>query len=168
LGNTESGIYLTTGPHHNTISGDNPGDANTVGFNADQGVVFASSGTDNNVVEGNYIGADSTGMLNFGQGHNGAYITADAQDNTVGQGNIIAYNSWDGVRVNGGDTNGNVITQNSIFTNTHGINLDNGGNEDTPAPTITSVSFESDGTVEIEGTACNGCLVEVFSNGDND
>ena len=94
----------------------------------------------------------------------GVEITDGAQNNTVGPGNVIAYNGDDGVAVDGSSAIGNTITQNSIFANDMGIDLTDGANGGIAAPVI----FTTLGSVNIVGTACASCTVEVFENNDTD
>jgi parallel beta-helix repeat protein len=67
-----------------------------------------------------------------------------------------------GVRVMRGS--GNTLRGNAIYSNAgRGILLADGGNNDLPAPVITHV-----GPTEISGTACFGCMVEVFSDAEDE
>jgi len=94
-------------------------------------------------------------------------VSTEAPSNTVGgpypeDGNVIAFNSGDGVQV--WTHPGNTIRRNSIYGSSgSGIYLANGGNNLLAAPTITHVLAGS-----VLGTACPGCIVEVFENGDTD
>ncbi|MBN1147196.1 MAG: hypothetical protein JXA78_08070, partial [Anaerolineales bacterium] len=60
---------------------------------------------------------------------------------------------------------GNIITQNAIYSNTMGIDLGSGANGGIQPPVIVTATL---GSLNISGTACVGCTVEVFENGDND
>jgi PKD repeat protein len=65
-----------------------------------------------------------------------------------------------GVRVQDAGSLNNFISLNSITQNGGlGIELFNGGNASQPAPTISGGSC----TATITGTACPGCIVEIFS-----
>jgi titin len=124
-----------------------------------------------NVISGNYwYGVQITGTTNFGNyveaniiglsaDHQsglpskiGVYLQ-NASNNTIGgittgAGNIIAENGW-GVRVQGGLDN--LILRNSIFGNTVlGIQLLNGGNNNQPAPVL-STATNSGGTTTVSG-----------------
>jgi len=93
-------------------------------------------------------------------------VFSRANFNTVGgsapgDGNVIAFNGGDGVRISGsgGGAIGNSIRANSIHSNTGlPINNTNGGNQELTPPTLTS----SDG-VTVTGTACPYCIVDIFS-----
>ena len=96
---------------------------------------------------------------------NGVTFYNGAHNNTVGPNNVIAFNGWHGVEVNGSSA-GNTITQNSIFRNTQqGIALADGGNHNLMSPRITSSSLVG-GTAS--GTACANCTIEIFSTTDEE
>jgi hypothetical protein len=67
--------------------------------------------------------------------------------------------------MNGSRVTGNTITQNSIFSNTLGIDLVNGANGGIDAPVIVTTTL---GSVNVVGSACPGCTVELFENSDTD
>jgi hypothetical protein len=117
-----------------------------------------------NSVSGNYIGLAANGVTPLGN-PGGVTIMDGAQNNIVGPDNVIAHNGWEGVGVNGGNTTGNTITQNSIYSNAMGIDLSWGANGDIAAPVIVTTTT---GSVNIIGTACPNCTVEVFQNSDDD
>ena len=161
LGNA-TGISISDGAQHNTIGG-SPGGRNVISSNARNGVAIAGSGTAYNTVSNNIIGAGSNGTGSFGNGQ-GVTISSGAQDNTIGPDNLIVHNTGDGVEVNGGSTAGNIITQNSIFSNSLGIDLVSDANGGIAAPVIVTTT----GTSGVVGTTCPNCTVEVFKNGDTD
>ncbi len=165
LGNADDGVYISGGAQNNTIGGDTAAERNVISGNDDDGVHISDSGTTGNTVSGNYIGADASGTADLGNTGYGVRIAQGAQNNTVGPGNVIAHNSLDGVGVYGGSTISNTITQNSIFSNTMGIRLVDGANGNIAAPVIVTTTV---GSVNVVGTACPGCTVEVFENGDTD
>jgi len=167
LGNAYDGVRICEGAYNNTIGGDTEGERNVISGNDLYGVRIYGNGTDANTVSGNYIGTDVNGTADLGNAWNGVYIHSGAQNNTVGPNNVIAHNGWDGVEVNGSSTSGNAITQNSIFSNTMGMGIDlvSGANGGIIAPVIVTTT---QGSVNIVGTACPGCTVEVFRNSDTD
>ena len=129
MGNTQrrDNIYSTyTG---NTIGGTTPGAGNVISGNGTYGIDLAGSNT---IVEGNYIGLNATGVNAIGNGSHGIYLESTALNNTIGgtadgAGNIIAYNSGDGVHVADATTDattgitstavGNAILSNQIYSN---------------------------------------------------
>jgi putative surface-exposed virulence protein len=164
-GNSEHGVYITDGAQSNTVGGDTPDERNVISGNVLDGIVISRSDTMGNTVCGNYIGTAANGTGDLGNAWRGIRINRGAQNNTVGPGNIIAHSGYDGVEVTGIDTTGNTVTQNSIFSNDMGIYLRDGANGGIAAPVIVATSV---GSVNIVGTACPGCSVEVFENGDSD
>jgi parallel beta-helix repeat protein len=163
LGNGGSGVYLYLDSQNTTIGGGTAGERNVISNNGEAGITIF--GSNSNTVSGNYIGTDASGTLDRGNTYYGVWIRSGAQSNTVGPGNVIAHNDDDGVNVNWSDTTGNAITQNSIFSNMMGINLKSGANGNIAAPLIITTT---QGSVNIVGTACAGCTVEVFENSDTD
>ncbi len=168
LGNEMDGVAIADGAHDNAVGGDTAAQRNVISGNQHQGVHISRSEVSqpyNNVVKGNYIGADAGGTNALGNGQFGVAIFNGPTNNVVGPGNTIAYNGIDGVLVDGSEaleTVGNRITANSIHSNSGlGINLMRGGNLETPAPVITGVGPPS-------GTACVGCTVEVFSDAEDE
>jgi hypothetical protein len=176
-GNTISGNYIgvytdgatAVGNKHGVTIGDGAqnnavGEGNVISGNDGNGVRIHSGAT-GNTVSGNVIGADAGTTAALGNGADGVYIFSDTQDNAVGPGNVIAHNGGDGVAVSGRHVSGNTVTQNSIFSNALGIDLAYDANGDIAAPVILDVTS---GPVDVIGTACPGCTVELFENDDAD
>jgi CSLREA domain-containing protein len=74
----------------------------------------------------------------------------------IGPGNIIAH-SLVGVQLEGPETLFNTISRNSIFGNQLGIDLVGGANVGLAPPQLAAAT-----PAQVEGSACAGCLVEVF------
>jgi len=165
LGNSGSGVAINVGAQNNIVGGDTPGERNVISGNDEYGVLIGSSGTMSNTVSGNYIGVTVNGTAALGNTWTGVYIGADARNNMVGPGNLIAHNGGDGVEVSGSSAIGNTIIQNSIYANVMGINLDSGANGSIKSPVIVTTTA---GSVNVVGTACPGCTVQVFANSDTD
>jgi titin len=165
LGNTGEGVFIGFGAQNNTIGGATAGERNVISGNDSDGIWIYGSDTMSNTVSGNYIGTDESGTVVLGNTYYGIYIEFGAQNNTVGPGNIIVHNGSDGVLVHGSTTTGNTITQNSIFSNTMGIDLRFDANGGIAAPVIMTTT---PGSINVVGTACAGCFVEVFENSDTD
>jgi hypothetical protein len=117
--------------------------ANTIAGN--NGGIFIGVGVSNTVIQSNVIGFPQLG-------NSGAGISViGASNNLIGGltpdlGNLIAGNGGVGVDIAGfmGGGSGNAILQNSIFDNGQlGIQLSLGGNNDQPAPVLTSASNAS-------------------------
>ncbi len=167
LGNGDFGVVIVGGAQNNIVGGTTPGEGNVIADSTRDGIYIASNAS-GNVILGNSIGTDATGTLDLGNTWEGIELDAGAHDNTIGPGNRIAYNGSAGVLVDGNTTFANTITQNSIFTNTDlGIELSVGAHGDILAPLIITNSTVL-GSITIQGTACPGCTVEVFTNEDTD
>jgi parallel beta-helix repeat protein len=120
------------------------------------------------------VGADYTGKNAVANSGNG--VTIVGTNNTLGgsvaaAGNIIAYNSGDGVLVSVGV--GNTITSNSIFANAAlGIALSNGGNNTLSAPNLLT-AVVSGSTLTVTGsftapTANVSYVLQFFANPSGD
>ncbi len=134
LGNGGNGVVLRDSPN-NTIGGTMAGERNVISGNNASGIRLdkAFGGTTGNVMLGNYIGTDANGTSALGNSASGLFI-ADSFDNTVGgpaagAGNLIAFNTGNGISLNSGT--GNAIRGNAIFSNT-GLGIDLGGDGVTP------------------------------------
>jgi Bacterial Ig-like domain (group 3)/PKD domain len=117
LGNTGAGIALDGSS--NTIGGTSAAARNVISGNTASGVAFISS-TNNNVVAGNYIGTDATGLAPLGN-HNG--ISVSGVNNTIGgttagAGNLISGDTNDDGILLGGI--GTVVQGNLIGTDKTG------------------------------------------------
>jgi hypothetical protein len=134
IGNAGTAIYLTQAAAHNTIGGTAPGAGNVISGNVtnttaqSQGfavVQVDGSGTNGNVIAGNFIGTDPTGKTKLGNGGVGVLIDSAAAMNTIGgtsagARNIISGNQGDGIDIISGATKtsvaGNYIGINSLGT----------------------------------------------------
>ncbi|MEL6610904.1 MAG: CSLREA domain-containing protein, partial [Bacteroidota bacterium] len=129
LGNTLRGILIAGGATNNTIGGANAGEGNTVGFNALNGIRLEGTGTNGNVVRGNFLGTDATGA-NLGNTGKGISVASGASNNTIGgtgagEGNTVGFSSQDGIEVAGNGTTGNNVLGNFVGTNAAGDDLGN-------------------------------------------
>ena len=80
---------------------------------------------DGNLIEGNYLGTNVTGVLDFGNAGDGVAISNGSSSNTVGgtgigARNLLSGNGVYGVAVSGSGTTGNMILGNYIGTNADG------------------------------------------------
>ncbi len=90
---------------------------NVISGNTQDGVGIFNE-ANGNFVQANEIGTDQTGMVKIGNGQNGVYIEAGADDNHVGSGtvlgtNIISGNGLDGVYI-ADNSAGNTVAGNTI------------------------------------------------------
>lgn len=129
----------------------------------------------NNLIEGNRIGTDVTGMTAPGNDNPGVVLYSSGQpvQNNVIRGNVISGNGSYGLYVYGSLASGNVIEGNHIGTNAYGTaslgNLGPGvGIWDAPnnqigGPTATQRNFiagNSQSGVQIEGSLATGNVVQ--------
>jgi parallel beta-helix repeat protein len=127
--NTYGGIGVWGGSSNNLFGGTSPGAGNSISGNDSYGIFFADPGTSGNSLEGNFIGADSTGTNALGNWFSGVALWNGASGNAIGginagQGNTIAFNGYAGVNVYDTPTINNSIRGNSIFGNSAlGIDL---------------------------------------------
>jgi hypothetical protein len=134
VANISAGIQLnnTTHTNNNLIGGTTPAARNIISGNNTEGVDISNdldtTGVNNNVVEGNFIGTDVTGTVAVPNG--GIGVRVNNSLNTIGgtasgAGNVIAASVLDGIEIN--EPN-NAILGNDIGTDLSGtINLGNGG-----------------------------------------
>lgn len=174
LGNRCNGILISgvqggPGSSNNVVGGSQPQPRNLISGNGCSGVQIGPTG--NNRVQGNYVGSDATGAVPLPNDGSGVRVFNVTQDNQIGGGaqgeaNLIAFNGQNGVTIDGvfGAAVRNTITRNRIHSNTgKGIGLIRGGNEGLAAPVITAAS-----TTQVSGTACAQCVIEVFSDGNDE
>lgn len=186
IANGSTGVQLSNGTHDNVIGGTTAGARNFISGSTFYGVAIGQSGTNANLVQGNTIGRNVAGAaIGNGNFSAGILLFDGAQGNsiggtTAGAGNTIASNTGPGVALVDATTIGNVITQNSIFSNGFlGIDLgydditandncdsDSGPNILQNFPIITSASFGG-GNVTLSGTlnstASTSFRLEFFS-----
>src|SRR5208337_2496624 len=99
-GNLGNGIELRTLSDYNTIGGTTPGARNLITGNFSDGVLITILSEDN-LVEGNYIGTNIQGTGPLRNGQDGVAVL-DASDDTVGgtvqgAGNVISGNYGNGI-----------------------------------------------------------------------
>ncbi|MHC1782645.1 MAG: hypothetical protein AB9891_07795 [Anaerolineaceae bacterium] len=160
-----SGIGIMGGSKNNMIGGDRNegqgplGQGNLSSGNY-TGIDLQDESTSFNVISGNLVGTEISGMAAFGNQGTGVYLANGASQNTIGPGNIIAYNS-EGIIVHKSNSTGNTITQNSVHHNVDfGISLGAGGNAGRTEPGIIGYDLQA-GSVTV--MTCPRCTVEVYS-----
>jgi hypothetical protein len=180
LGNSGDGVAL--GPacneHGCTPSTGDRVSTNLIGANTLAGIdVVGTGGGTGIVVTGNGVGVDTSGNATLGNAGAGVSLSASASGDVVGgtvpsDANLIAGNGGPGILVgaSASDTGTHVLIEgNSTFGNA-GLGIDlaprgavdcstppPGPNDYVPCPAITSAS-----TATVSGTACPGCIVELF------
>jgi len=121
-GGDQGGVQIYGGANGNTIGGTTAGAGNIISGNSGDGIDITGSGTTGNVVEGNYVGSDVTGIIGVANGGDGIDVS-NASNNTIGgttaaARNIISGNTGAGVQILAG--NGNVVDGNFIGTDRTG------------------------------------------------
>lgn len=103
LGN-HTGIYVKSNANKNTFGGTTPGERNIISGNIEMGLITEAA--DSNVIIGNFIGPDVTGMLAF-----------KYSNDTLIQGNGLMFNTGSKYNIAGGYTAGerNIISGNRIY-----------------------------------------------------
>jgi hypothetical protein len=140
------GIAISGESKHNVIGGDRGVGAGPYGqgnllSNNMIGVDLSTEGTTLNTVTGNLIGTDAEGTEGLGNERDEISITEGTHDNTIDPSNIIANNG------------------------VYGINDENLKEYELASPLI----FDHDLTAgSVTGTACPGCIVEIFSTSGNE
>jgi parallel beta-helix repeat protein len=132
------GVGISEGAQYNLIGGTTAGERNIISGNDFPGVGIQGiscpdsvgggiqgSNTMNNIVSGNYIGTDASGMDALGNGGHGVVIDCSAQYNLIGgdtpeQRNVISGNGRRGVNIRHSSTMSNTVSGNYIGTNASG------------------------------------------------
>ena len=112
------GVLFDDRSHHNTVGGTGPGEWNLISGNTAFGAYFYNNGTHSNIVVGNRIGTDASGM-NAIANEAGVHIDGGTFDNTVTH-NLISGNLVSGVTLFSIKTDRNVISRNRIGTSIDG------------------------------------------------
>lgn len=126
-GNT-TGLVIQDAPG-NIIGGLAPEARNIISGNRFHGFIIIGEGAVGNLVQGNYIGTDRTGIMDLG--NRGVGVVINAPGNTIGgttamARNVISGNDSAGVVI-GGEATGNAVQGNFIGTDVTGIlDLGNG------------------------------------------
>ena len=124
--NTFPGIEIVTGANANTVGGTTAAARNVISGNAHIGLSIHDSGTNTNVVLGNYIGLNATGTAAVPNAFAGIEIFNGAASNTIGSStstggrNILSGNSAQGIVIADVGTNSNNVLGNIIGMNPAG------------------------------------------------
>ncbi|MEQ6119049.1 choice-of-anchor D domain-containing protein [Reichenbachiella sp. MALMAid0571] len=113
--------------------------------------------SNNCVIQGNFIGVASNGTSALGNGIGIEFLNLGTIDNntiggiTTGEGNTIANNTNEAIRLANSGANGNIIIGNSIYCNGSGIFLNSIGNNNIQPPAILEVTSTTVGGTGIDG-----------------
>ncbi len=124
-----------TAPPPITIGGTSPGAGNLISGNGQYGI--ALYGSTDVLIQGNAIGPDASGGVGLGSQRAGVETVGSARvtiGGSLAAANVIAFHTFAGVAIEGGSTR-ITVSQNSIFANAFGIDLDfilNNANRITP------------------------------------
>ena len=123
LGNIGDGIVIS-GAASNTIGGTTAAARNVISSNGKFGIDIETNTATGNLVEGNYIGTDSSGAVAMGNSDNDVNVQLSASGNTIGglatgAGNVIAASAAAGVEIQSGAAN-NLVQGNRIGTDQSG------------------------------------------------
>jgi Astacin (Peptidase family M12A) len=129
------GLELFGGAHDNTIGGTTVAARNIISGNTGHGIVIQQSGTDSNLIVGNYIGTTADGASALSNTFTGVAIFGGAKNNTVGgttagARNVLSGNKRQGFIFADSGTTGNVALGNYIGLNASGTAAVPNGNED--------------------------------------
>ena len=117
-GSGVSGFVLSSGASGSTIRG--------FVLNRFGGDTIHLFGSDDNLIAGNYLGTDVSGMTDQGAGGSGVLLTSGASGNRIGgtttaDRNVISGNNYAGIAITGSGTDDNLIQGNLIGTAVDGI-----------------------------------------------
>ncbi len=145
LPNSRFGVYIQ-GASGNTIGGTTENERNIISGNGAEGVQITGSTATGNRIRGNFIGTDATGAAPLANAFDGVEII-DGSNNEIGgtvpgAGNVIAFNTNEGVEIAGTPATGNAIRQNSIFNN---------GTAGELGIDLSALAIEGDGTTANDG-----------------
>lgn len=116
-GNGRNGILIANGANRNTIGGDSVAERNVIGANGFSGIEINNASNENEII-GNYIGLDASGTSDAGNTQLGILISQASQN--IIQGNYVAGNTLEGIKVAGGNSDSNVIKGNIVGLNAAG------------------------------------------------
>ncbi|HZQ48204.1 MAG TPA: hypothetical protein VFC07_14405, partial [Verrucomicrobiae bacterium] len=120
LGNGGSALSVFAGATFNTIGGASSAARNVLSGSTNYDGVFLSAAS-NNVIQGNYIGTDSSGVAALANGVSGYGLTlfGGCQGNQI-DGNVIAASVNQGIFIADPGTSGNLIQGNNIGVGSDG------------------------------------------------
>lgn len=119
LANSADGITISGSPA-NLVGGPDLGEGNLLSGNGKSGLSLSGMAAARNVVQGNFVGTDVTGLLALGNGSPGIWLNGSAS-NTIGglsraAGNLISGNRQDGIAILTNSV-GNTVAGNYVGVN---------------------------------------------------
>lgn len=143
------------------------GPGNVISGNLSYGLTCQIS-SDSNRVIGNFIGTDPTGILDFGNGSNGIFITGASSSNIIGGNiedhrNIISGNGYFGINITKSNSDSNQVIGNFVGTDITGsiaIPNEGGGIVLNSGSTFSTIGGQSEGERNlISGNMKSGILI---------
>jgi hypothetical protein len=151
------GIYVEYSNSRVSIGGHRPMERNVIANAEEDGIKLFRA--DSVIIQGNYIGVDSTGTIARGNAENGIFIADESSNARVFE-NIIANNGQSGIRVSSAEADSNTFVENYIYDNTGpGIFIDAGSQQNIAAPVLLFV----DESEILFGQADPNSLVRVYA-----
>ena len=163
---------------------DDVGERNVIAGSGNDAIDIYGTGTDGNIVAGNFIGTDVTGSRSLGIAGDGVFLAEGASSNWIGvnpsggqaiqdEGNVISGNGYDGVQIVNG-ANFNVVAGNKIGTDVSGtaalgnvpsgVEVDSGSADNTIGGTTAGagnvISANDKDGIWITGTGTTGVVVQ--------
>jgi parallel beta-helix repeat protein len=125
LPNLGVGIKIASGAQSNLIGGYTATARNVISGNGSSGIFLFDTNTSGNVVAGNYIGLNPSGLISLANGGAGIDIYSGPSSNIIGgsssgAGNVISGNGNSGILIHGAGTSGNIVQGNIIGLNSAG------------------------------------------------
>ena len=147
--------------------------------NFDGNGIRINAGSDNNVIQGNYIGAlDEAGSLAAGTANTQSGVRVQGANNTIGgtsaaDRNVMSANTGGGITLTGAGATGNIILGNYVGTNAagtadvgnadDGITIGNGAQNNTIGGTAAAarnvVSGNEDDGIDLDGAGTSGNVI---------
>ncbi len=174
----QKGVVILLNSGSNTVGGTVAGARNVISGNTSDGVDVEGTGTQLNLVAGNFIGTDSTGKKALGNAGVGVYVYISATSNTIGgtsaaARNIIAASSispYSGVEIYQAASNvvegnyiGTDVTGSVALGNNAGVEIEGGAVSNIIGGTVAGagnvISGNTSDGIDIDGSGTAGNLV---------
>jgi CSLREA domain-containing protein len=161
--NSEQGVHVEDGVQGTVVEG------NVIGDNYFGGIVVDGALTAGTVLRGNWVGIAPNGTA---MGNRMVGIAVNLASGTRITANVVSRNQGAGVAVDGPGASGNTISQNQIWANAAlaidltpaGVTVNDLGDGDSgPNRLLNFPELESVDAASVSGTACVGCVVELFA-----
>lgn len=160
------GVLFDDGSYDNILGGDTDSERNILSGNSGYGVFIYNMGTNSNIIKGNYIGTDVTGVTAI---HNSIGIVIDgAAFKHIIDNNIISGNLQQGIYINITGCDSTKIVRNKIGLNVNDEPLGNGsdGIRISQGPKYSLIGGSVDEANKIAYNGGNGVYI-MFDNDDN-